>query len=150
MRSQVQLQNPPVNSPQAPIRTRRRAQSVAVQGVSQETQAHRRVSLFESNVSWICGVDDSSICIQRWFSSAIPFPFSPIRINFRSSQENFTPERTHKLVSLSLFCINFKSWACFVVHRYRGHPQLAVGLAELVCTFRNDITVENEIVVPFI
>lgn len=55
MRSQVsnplQLHNPPAISPQAPIRTRRRAQSVAVQGIVQEAQAHRRVSLFESNVS---------------------------------------------------------------------------------------------------
>ena len=55
MRSQVSnplpLQNPPTISPLAPIRTRRRAQSVAVQGIVQEAQAHRRVSLFESNVS---------------------------------------------------------------------------------------------------
>lgn len=54
MRSQVS--NPTIisttsNSPQAPVRTRRRAQSVAVQGNSQETVAHRRVSLFETNVS---------------------------------------------------------------------------------------------------
>lgn len=54
MRSQVS--NPGVigtttNSPQAPVRTRRRAQSVAVQGISAETVLARRVSLFESNVS---------------------------------------------------------------------------------------------------
>lgn len=54
MRSQVS--NPTVigvttNSPQAPVRTRRRAQSVAVQGISADTIAHRRASLFESNVS---------------------------------------------------------------------------------------------------
>lgn len=54
MRSQVS--NPAIigatNSPQAPVRTRRRAQSVAVQGNSnQEIVAHRRVSLFETNVS---------------------------------------------------------------------------------------------------
>lgn len=55
MRSQVS--NPAVigttiDSPQAPTRTRRRAQSVAVQGntLPQET---RRASLFESNVSYI-------------------------------------------------------------------------------------------------
>lgn len=56
MRSQVR--NPTsigttTNSPEAPVRSRRRAQSVAVQGnpANQEILAHRRVSLFESNVS---------------------------------------------------------------------------------------------------
>lgn len=52
MRSQVNpaLVGTATNSPQAPLRTRRRAQSVAVQGNS-HPQEHRRVSLFESNVS---------------------------------------------------------------------------------------------------
>lgn len=61
MRSQVS--NPTVigttiDSPQAPTRTRRRAQSVAVQGNSLP-QERRRVSLFESNVSSIR--DESSL-----------------------------------------------------------------------------------------
>lgn len=54
MRSQVST--PTVietNSPQAPVRTRRRAQSVAVQGISAETLQNRRQSLFETNVSRI-------------------------------------------------------------------------------------------------
>lgn len=54
MRSQVSHTTVTTNSPQAPIRTRRRAQSVAVQGNSiQESISQRRVSLFESNVSLI-------------------------------------------------------------------------------------------------
>lgn len=63
MRSQISnttiIAPPAANSPQPPVRTRRRANSVQVQSgisrISQISQEPRRVSLFESNVSsFIC------------------------------------------------------------------------------------------------
>lgn len=58
MRSQVSNQTivQSTNSPQVPVRTRRRAQSVAVGSSSQSfevaPQQQRRASVFESNVSF--------------------------------------------------------------------------------------------------
>ena len=135
MRSQVsnplQLHNPPAISPQAPIRTRRRAQSVAVQGIVQEAQAHRRQSLFESNVSWTRRVMNHRLQ-QRAKNDFLPldarfakFPMLPKKIHAPATPK--TRFNSCFLHAISSF------WACFepfVVHRYR-HPKLASSESEI-------------------
>lgn len=141
MRSQVStptIIGTPTNSPQAPVRTRRRAQSVAVQGNS-IPQEHRRVSLFEANVSWIhtAEVDESSCAPEEhttvllvpfhWNQLLLEFPFLWILRLSNSMNFHFSLNFNREPLSMPLFPVIRLSIGCLQISYNYKYPTITLS-----------------------
>ena len=138
MRSNTSIITPVTDSPQAPIR-RRRAQSVqAVQGISRiyDSDPRRRLSLFESNVSFRENLIVSWVILKSFYYYLYA-DFTP-ELSLLWSSSIF-PEKEFMVQLFSINCIFYSLYCCSVYYNFLFWEPVLISF-QAVCMILNSLS----------